>query len=51
MVFSTAVKLIVIPVAGVFIVEAMVGGGMTPKDAKAERFVATFLSGTPALVK
>ncbi|KAL1726673.1 auxin efflux carrier [Schizophyllum commune] len=50
MVFSTAVKLIVIPVAGVFIVEAMVGGGMIPKDAKAERFVATFLSGTPALV-
>ncbi|KAL1746503.1 auxin efflux carrier [Schizophyllum fasciatum] len=50
MLISTAVKLIVIPVAGVFIVEAMVGGGMIPEDAKAERFVATFLSGTPALV-
>ncbi|TRM55499.1 auxin efflux carrier [Schizophyllum amplum] len=50
MIASTAIKLIAIPALGVLIVQGMVGGGMVPANAKAERFVATFLGGTPALV-
>ncbi|EIN11116.1 auxin efflux carrier [Punctularia strigosozonata HHB-11173 SS5] len=43
-------KLFVLPVIGVFIVQAMVRRGLIAEDAKVERFVATFLSGTPAAV-
>lgn len=44
-------KLVLLPVIGVFLVQAMVKGGMIPKDAKAEIFVAIFVSGTPSAVK
>ncbi|KAI0776750.1 auxin efflux carrier [Trametes elegans] len=43
-------KMVVIPVMGVFIVQAMVRRGLIPPDAKAEKFVAMLLSGTPAAV-
>ncbi|KAI0691371.1 auxin efflux carrier [Cytidiella melzeri] len=45
-----AAKEIILPVVGVFVVQAMVHRGLIPKEAKAERFVAVFLSGTPAAV-
>jgi auxin efflux carrier family protein len=32
-------------------VQSMVHGGLIDKESKAERFVAVFLSGTPAAVK
>lgn len=44
-------KMLLLPVVGVFIVEAMVKRGLIDKSAKAEKFVAIFLSGTPAAVK
>lgn len=44
-------KMVLLPVIGVFIVQAMVQNGLIDKNAKAERFVAMFLSGTPAAVK
>jgi predicted permease len=44
-------KLVLLPVLGVLVVQAMVRGGMIDRDAYAERFVAVFLSGTPAAVK
>ena len=47
----TAAKMIVLPVMGVFIVQAMTGKGLIPQDAKAEKFVSMLLSGTPAAVK
>ncbi|KAH9894005.1 auxin efflux carrier [Cubamyces lactineus] len=46
----TAAKMIVLPVMGVFIVQAMTGKGLIPQDAKAEKFVSMLLSGTPAAV-
>ena len=51
MVLVTVAKLFVLPVIGVFLVQSMVKAGMIDADAKAERFVAMFLSGTPAAVK
>ena len=45
------VKMVLIPVLGVFFVQGMTERGLVPRDAKAERFVAMFLSGTPAAVK
>ncbi|KDQ51714.1 hypothetical protein JAAARDRAFT_62400 [Jaapia argillacea MUCL 33604] len=50
MIAVSVAKLFVLPVIGVFIVQAMVKGGLIPKDAIAERFVAMLLSGTPAAV-
>ncbi|OBZ70358.1 Protein ECM3 [Grifola frondosa] len=50
MMLVTLAKMVILPVAGVFIVQAMVHGGLIDKDAKAEKFVAMFLSGTPAAV-
>ncbi|EMD40327.1 hypothetical protein CERSUDRAFT_91042 [Gelatoporia subvermispora B] len=50
MVLVTVAKLVILPVIGVFLVQSMVKAGMIDKDAKAERFVAMFLSGTPAAV-
>lgn len=44
-------KMALLPVIGVFVVQAMVKGGLIPREALAERFVAMFLSGTPAAVK
>lgn len=48
---AMAAKMIVLPVIGVFMIQAMVKGGLIDRDALAERFVAMFLSGTPAAVK
>ncbi|KAI9058822.1 hypothetical protein FKP32DRAFT_1597136 [Trametes sanguinea] len=50
MLLVTAAKMIVIPVMGVLMVQAMVRKGLIPQDAKAEKFVAMLLSGTPAAV-
>ncbi|KAJ3004934.1 hypothetical protein NUW54_g4570 [Trametes sanguinea] len=50
MLLVTAAKMIVIPVMGVLMVQAMVHKGLIPQDAKAEKFVAMLLSGTPAAV-
>ena len=44
-------KSALLPVFGVLLVQAMVRGGLIPVEAKAERFVATLLSGTPGAVK
>ena len=44
-------KMALLPVIGVFVVQGMVKGGLIPREALAERFVAMFLSGTPAAVK
>jgi auxin efflux carrier family protein len=50
--FSAAiVKMAIIPVAGIFIIQAMTKGGLMDRQSRAERFVAMFLSGTPASVK
>ncbi|KAI0076962.1 auxin efflux carrier [Panus rudis PR-1116 ss-1] len=46
----TMAKMVVLPVIGVLIVQGMVHGGLIDRDAKAEKFVAMFLSGTPAAV-
>ncbi|KAI0659643.1 auxin efflux carrier [Cubamyces menziesii] len=46
----TAAKMIVLPVMGVFIVQAMTRKGLIPQDARAEKFVSMLLSGTPAAV-
>ena len=51
MMLCALVKMALLPVVGVLIVQAMVSGGMIPADAKAERFVAMLLSGTPGAVK
>ncbi|KAF7795549.1 hypothetical protein EIP86_006711 [Pleurotus ostreatoroseus] len=44
-------KMAILPVIGVFMVQGMIKGGLIDRDAKAEKFVAMFLSGTPAAVK
>ncbi|KAF8582766.1 auxin efflux carrier [Ramaria rubella] len=43
-------KMLVLPVIGIFMVQTMVKNGLIPRENKAERFVAMFLSGTPAAV-
>ncbi|PCH44842.1 hypothetical protein WOLCODRAFT_133395 [Wolfiporia cocos MD-104 SS10] len=50
MLASAFSKMVLLPVIGVFMVQAMTRGGLIPRDALAERFVAMFLSGTPAAV-
>ncbi|KAI1789735.1 auxin efflux carrier [Ganoderma leucocontextum] len=50
MLLVTLAKMVVLPVIGVAVVQAMVRGGLIPADAKAEKFVAMLLSGTPAAV-
>ncbi|EJF57457.1 hypothetical protein DICSQDRAFT_69432 [Dichomitus squalens LYAD-421 SS1] len=50
MLLVTLAKMVVLPVIGVVVVQAMVRGGFIPADAKAERFVAMLLSGTPSAV-
>lgn len=51
MVSVTILKLIVLPVFGILIVQAMVSRGLIPAEAKAQRFVAMLLSGSPSAVK
>ena len=51
MALCALVKMALLPVIGVLLVQAMVRAGMISKDAKAERFVAMLLSGTPGAVK
>lgn len=46
----TLVKMVLLPVFGVFMVQGMTAGGLIDHASKAERFVAMFLSGTPAAV-
>ncbi|KAJ3555880.1 hypothetical protein NM688_g2340 [Phlebia brevispora] len=50
MIAVALMKMAILPVIGVFMVQAMVHGGLIDRDAKAEKFVAMFLSGTPAAV-
>ncbi|KAI0670252.1 auxin efflux carrier [Trametes maxima] len=50
MLLVTMAKMVLLPVMGVFIVQAMVRKGFIPASAKAEKFVAMLLSGTPAAV-
>ncbi len=51
MLLVTLAKMVVLPVIGVAVVQAMVRAGLIPAEAKAEKFVAMLLSGTPAAVK
>lgn len=51
MFLTTITKMAILPVIGVFLVQAMTNAGLIDKSAKAERFVAMFLSGTPTAVK
>ncbi|PIL26001.1 hypothetical protein GSI_11755 [Ganoderma sinense ZZ0214-1] len=50
MLLVTLAKMVVLPVIGVAAVQGMVRAGLIPADAKAEKFVAMLLSGTPAAV-
>ncbi|KAL0571528.1 Protein M3 [Marasmius crinis-equi] len=50
MMAASVLKLAILPVIGVFLVQGLVNRGLIPADAKAEKFVAMFLSGTPAAV-
>ncbi|KAI0638609.1 auxin efflux carrier [Trametes polyzona] len=50
MFLTTVTKMVILPVVGVFLVQAMTSAGLIDKSAKAERFVAMFLSGTPTAV-
>lgn len=51
MVAVALAKMLVMPVIGVLMVMGMVKGGLIDENAKVEKFVAMFLSGTPAAVK
>jgi len=50
MMAAAVLKLAILPVIGVFLVQGLVDRGLIPQEAKAEKFVAMFLSGTPAAV-
>ncbi|KAI0371498.1 auxin efflux carrier [Pilatotrama ljubarskyi] len=50
MFLTTITKMLILPVIGVFLVQAMTNAGFIDRGAKAERFVAMFLSGTPTAV-
>jgi hypothetical protein len=43
-------KLVLLPIIGIFIVRAMVRGGLIPPQNKAQIFVAMYLSGTPTSI-
>ena len=43
-------KLVLLPIVGVLIVQAMVRGGLIPPQNKAQIFVAMYLSGTPTSI-
>ena len=51
MVLTTLAKMAVLPVIGVFLVQAMTAAGIVDREAKVLRFVMIFLSGTPTAVK
>lgn len=51
MVAVALAKMLIMPVIGVFMVLGMVKGGLINENSKVEKFVAMFLSGTPAAVK
>ena len=51
MFLSTMAKMVMLPVIGVFLVQAMTKAGLVHKDEIALRFVMMFLSGTPTAVK
>lgn len=51
MILCSLAKMVVLPVIGVFLVQAMVKIGLIPKTSIVEIFVAMFLSGTPSAVK
>jgi auxin efflux carrier family protein len=44
-------KMVVLPVIGVILVQALVKACLIPKQAKVELFVAMFMSGTPSALK
>ncbi|PIL37564.1 hypothetical protein GSI_01258 [Ganoderma sinense ZZ0214-1] len=50
MFLSTMAKMVMLPVIGVFLVQAMTKAGLVHKDEIALRFVMMFLSGTPTAV-
>ncbi|TFK94855.1 auxin efflux carrier [Polyporus arcularius HHB13444] len=50
MILTTAAKMVVLPVIGVFIVQAMTNTGFVDRKAITLRFVMMFLSGTPTAV-
>ena len=43
-------KLVLLPIIGIFIVRAMVSGGLIPPQNKVQIFVAMYLSGTPTSI-
>lgn len=51
MILCSLAKMVLLPVIGVFMVQAMVRAGLIPKSSLVEIFVAMFLSGTPSAVK
>lgn len=51
MIAVSLAKMVLLPVIGVLVVQAMVHKGLINRDSRAEKFVAMFLSGTPAAVK
>jgi predicted permease len=46
-----AVKMILLPIVGVFVTRAMITGGLIHPESKVQIFVAIFLSGTPSAIK
>ncbi|KAI0758156.1 auxin efflux carrier [Fomes fomentarius] len=50
MILSTLAKMIILPVIGIFLVQAMTASGFVDKEAKVLRFVMMFLSCTPTAV-
>jgi len=46
-----AVKMVLLPILGVFITRAMITGGLIDPGSKIQIFVAIFLSGTPSAIK
>ena len=48
--FVCVAKLVLLPIIGVFIVQAMVRGGLIPRQNKVQIFAAMYLSGTPTSI-
>ena len=46
-----AVKMVLLPVLGVFVTRAMITGGLIDPQSKVQIFVAIFVSGTPSAIK
>jgi predicted permease len=51
MLAASVAKMVIVPALGILIVNRMSTSGMMHREARAERFVGMFLSGTPAAVK